>query len=505
MIELTASQIIGFRMTQGNGTLFHAHNPMTGGAVPPDFREATPEEINDAVLLADQAFTAYRKTSANQRSSFLEAIASNIEALGDELLQTIHIETALPLVRLSGERTRTTAQLRLFANLLREGEWNRFIIDEELPERKPVARPEMIQLQVPLGVVVIFGASNFPLAFSVAGGDTASALAAGCPVVFKAHPAHPATCQLVGTAIVKAARETNMPDGVFSLLHGFSHQMGGMLATHPLVKAVAFTGSFKGGKALYDLAVRRKEPIPVYAEMGSVNPVFFLPEAVQLGGETLAGQFAQSVTQGSGQFCTNPGLSILMNTSVSRSFIQKTAAIMSATVIHPLLTQAIAEAYISGLQKQMNLPGAHIVSAKSEMTAGPALISVSAKDLLQIPEYFEELFGPSTVAVFADHEEELFQIAEKMPGQLTASIHAAEKDYPVAKKLLDLLTQKAGRLVMNGFPTGVEVSHAMVHGGPFPATTNSRSTSVGTTSIYRFTRPVCYQNFPPAFDLKTGR
>jgi NADP-dependent aldehyde dehydrogenase len=296
-----------------------------------------------------------------------------------------------------------------------------------------------------------------------------------------------------------------MPDGVFSLLHGFSHQMGGMLVTNPLIKAVAFTGSFKGGKALYDLAVRRKEPIPVYAEMGSVNPVFFLPEAVKQGGDRLAEQFAQSVTQGSGQFCTNPGLCILMNTGESRSFIQKTAAAMSATTIHPLLTQAITEAYISGLQKQMTLPGAHVVSAKSEMKVWPALLSVSAKELLQIPEYFEELFGPSTVAVFADHEEEIFQIAEKMPGQLTASIHAAEKDFPIAKELLDLLTQKAGRLVMNGFPTGVEVSHAMVHGGPFPATTNSRSTSVGTTSIYRFTRPVCYQNFPPGFDLKTAR
>jgi alpha-ketoglutaric semialdehyde dehydrogenase len=504
MTDLTASQIIGYRNVQGNGALFQAHNPVTGNAVPPDFREATVEEMNEAVSLADQAFAVYRKTTASQRSLFLEAIASNIEALGDELLQTIHAETALPLARLTGERARTTAQLRLFAQLLRDGKWNRIIVDEALPDRKPLPRPEMIQVQVPLGVVVIFGASNFPLAFSVAGGDTASALAAGCPVVCKAHPAHPATCQLVGTAIIKAAQETHMPDGVFSLLHGFSHQMGGMLVTHPLVKAVAFTGSFKGGKALYDLAVRRKEPIPVYAEMGSVNPVFFLPEAVKQGGDGLAGQFAQSVTQGSGQFCTNPGICIFMNNEESRIFIQKTATAMSATAIHPLLTKGITEAFVAGLQKQIKLPGALIISTKTEKTVEPALLSVSAKDLLEAPEYFEEVFGPSTLAVFADRDEELFQIAEKMPGQLTATIHAAEKDYPVAKELLDLLTQKVGRIIMNGFPTGVEVSHAMVHGGPFPATTDSRTTSVGTSAIYRFTRPVCYQNVPASFGLKNG-
>jgi 2,5-dioxopentanoate dehydrogenase len=502
MMDLTATQIIGYRNATGKGAVFNAFNPATGSSLPPEFREATTEQINEAVTLADQAFPAYRKTNASQRSLFLEAIASNIEALGDELLQTTHSETGLPLARLTGERSRTTAQLRLFAQLLRDGKWNRIIVDEALPDRKPAPRPEMIQIQVPMGVVVIFGASNFPLAFSIAGGDTASALAAGCPVICKAHPAHPATCQLIGTAIVNAASDTHMPEGVFSLLHGFSHEMGGMLVTHPLVKAVAFTGSFKGGKALYDLAVRRKEPIPVYAEMGSVNPVFFLPEAVKQGGDLLASQFAQSVTQGSGQFCTNPGLCILMNNEESRTFIQKTAAAMSATVIHPLLTKGITEAYVSGLQKQIELPGALVISAKTEKTVEPALLSVSAKDLLQTPEYFEEVFGPSTLAVFADRDEELFQIAEKMPGQLTATIHAAEKDYPVARELLDLLTQKVGRVVMNGFPTGVEVSHAMVHGGPFPATTDSRTTSVGTTSIYRFTRPVCYQNVPSSFGLK---
>jgi NADP-dependent aldehyde dehydrogenase len=504
MNELNATQIIGYRLTRGNGKAFQAFNPATGAAMAPEFHEATVEEIDEAASLAEKAFTDFRKTFPTQRSLFLEAIASNIEALGDGLLQTIHTETALPLARLHGERSRTTAQLRLFAQLLRDGNWNRPIVDEAIPDRKPAPRPEIIQIQVPLGVVVVFGASNFPLAFSVAGGDTASALAAGCPVLFKAHPAHPATCQLIGMAIINAARQTAMPEGVFSLLHGFSHEVGGMLVTHPLVKAVAFTGSFRGGKAIYDLAVKRKTPIPVFAEMGSVNPVFFLPGAIHQGGESLASQFAQSVTQGSGQFCTNPGICILMDNEESRSFIDKTANAISASVLHPLLTKAIAEAYVSGLKKQKSLPGARVITTSSDLPVSPSIVSVSANDFLQTPEYFEEVFGPSTVAVFANGEEELYQVTQKMPGQLTATIHAVEADYPHAKNLLDLLTQKAGRVLMNGFPTGVEVCHAMVHGGPFPATTDSRSTSVGTTSIYRFTRPVCYQNFPAFFDLKKG-
>jgi 2,5-dioxopentanoate dehydrogenase len=503
-MESQSSQIIGYRNIKGNGPVYQAFDPVTGKALAPRFREATADEINEAVALAQSAFTPYRKTTALQRSLFLDTIAANIDALGDELLQTIHGETALPLPRLTGERSRTTSQLKLFAQLLREGNWNKIIVDEALPDRKPAPRPEMIQIQVPIGVVAVFGASNFPLAFSVGGGDTASALAAGCPVVFKAHPAHPASCQLVGAAIVKAAQETNMPEGVFSLLHGFSHEMGGLLVTHPQIKAVAFTGSFKGGKALYDQGVRRKEPIPVYAEMGSVNPVFFLPESVREGGEGLAIQFAQSVTLGSGQFCTNPGLCVFINNEASKLFIQQTADAMSAAVIHPLLTKSISEAYTKGLIKQQKMPGVQVVSTITEKKIYPSIQSVSAKNVLRYPDYFEELFGPSTLAVLADSIEEMYQIIENMPGQLTGSIHAAEKDHPLALELMDRLTQKVGRVVMNGFPTGVEVSHAMVHGGPYPATTDSRVTSVGTTSIYRFTRPVCYQNIPSTLRLDPG-
>src|ERR1700676_5020307 len=282
-MEIVPSQIIGYRNSQSKGATFYAYNPATGQPLTTAFTEATALEINESVALAHKAFAPFRKTTPEQRSLFLESIAANMETLGDDLLKIINEETGLPLARLTGEMSRTTGQLKLFAQLLRAGKWNKEIVDESLPERKPTPRPEMIQVQAPIGVVAVFGVSNFPLAFSVAGGDTASALAAGCPVVFKAHPAHPATCQLVGSAITKAARVAGMPDGVFSMLHGFSHEIGSMLVTHPLIKAVAFTGSFKGGKALYDLAVRRKEPIPVYAEMGSVNPVFFLPEAVKHG------------------------------------------------------------------------------------------------------------------------------------------------------------------------------------------------------------------------------
>jgi 2,5-dioxopentanoate dehydrogenase len=497
-MEIFPAQIIGYRQTFSSGPQFYGFDPTTGKTLLPAFPEATPLEIQEIVALANQAFNSYRKTSPEKRCLFLEAIAENIDALGDELIQKINEETALPFARLTGERLRTTGQLKFFARLLRDGKWNQAVIDEALPDRKPIPRHEMIQLQVPLGVVAVFGASNFPLAFSVAGGDTASALAAGCPVVFKAHPAHPATCQLVGNAISKAALETGMPDGVFSMLHGKSHETGSLLVTHPLIKAVAFTGSFKGGKALFDLGVRRQEPIPVYAEMGSVNPVFFLPDAIKQGNDILATQFAQSVTLGSGQFCTNPGISIFINNEESRSFIQRVADVLDNTDVLPLLTKEIAQAYQSGLEKQKKIPGANVLTKK--MTAGinPGFISCTAKQVLQQPEFFEEVFGPSNVAVLADSIDELNELATFMPGQLTASIHATEKEYELVSELMDRLTQKVGRLIMNGFPTGVEVCHAMVHGGPYPATTDSRSTSVGAKSIYRFTRPVCYQNMPVA-------
>jgi alpha-ketoglutaric semialdehyde dehydrogenase len=495
-MEILPSQIIGYRNVQSDGEIFHGYNPATGKFLKPGFRDATKSEINESVELAHHAFRGYRKTTPMQRSLFLEAIAGNIEALGDDLLKTVNEETALPLARLTGERNRTTGQLRLFAQLLLDGKWNKEIVDDPLPDRKPAPRPGMIQIQTPIGVVAVFGASNFPLAFSVAGGDTAAALAAGCPVIFKAHPAHPATCQLIGNAIAKAAHQTSMPEGVFSMLHGFSHEIGGTLVTHPLIKAVAFTGSFRGGKSLYDLAVRRPEPIPVYAEMGSVNPVFFLSEAIKEGGEALALQFAQSLTMGSGQFCTNPGLCILIDNEANKKFLQNVVSGLSEITIHPMLTKGIADAYKLGLERQSKMHGASTLTVETDADIRPNIFTVSGTVVMKNPEYFEELFGPSTVAVLVNNYDEMFSLAEIMPGQLTGTVLASEKDYTIAKELIELLTQKVGRVIMNGFPTGVEVSHAMVHGGPYPATTDSRVTSVGTTSIYRFTRPVCYQNIP---------
>jgi len=491
---ITPSQIIGYRNSVGNGSGFNGYNATTGEPLPTIFHEATTADIEDSINLAHQAFPAYRKISAAQKSSFLDEIAVNIEALGDELLTVMHQETGLPLPRLTGERGRTTGQLRYFAQLLRNDKWRNIITDGALPDRQPMPRPALIQMQVPLGPVVIFGASNFPLAFSVAGGDTAAALAAGCPVIFKAHPAHPATCQLVGNAIAEAALKTGMPDGVFSMVHGPSHQTGEKLVSHKRIKAVAFTGSYKGGKALYDLAAKREEPIPVYAEMGSVNPVFFLPEAIAEGGETLVSQFAASITLGAGQFCTNPGVFVLMANENSEQFINQLAEALSSAAIHPMLTKGISDAYGDGVEKQKKLSGATspLKNLANNNTAN--LITANAKDALTNPEYFEEVFGPAAVGLLVNTYEEMFELIDNMPGQLTATVYAAEGDNQISGELIEQLTYKAGRVMMNNFPTGVEVCDAMVHGGPFPATTDSRVTSVGSTSIYRFTRPVCYQN-----------
>ncbi len=461
--------------------------------------EFTEQQINETVTLANNAFVTYRNISAIKRAEFLEKIADEIEAIGDTLLQTTNTETNLPIARLTGERGRTTGQLRLFAQLLKDGTWKNNILDEALPDRQPLPRPELRQTQVPLGVVVVFGASNFPLAFSTAGGDTAAALAAGCPVIYKAHSAHPKTSELVADAIGRAVKACGLPAGVFSMLSGISHNLGEVLVQHPFVKAVGFTGSFRGGKALYDLAVRRQEPIPVYAEMGSVNPAFFLPNAISTGGETLANNFAASITMGCGQFCTNPGIFVLIDNAESKTFVQQLSKALDSTTLHPMLTANMDAAYKKGVQHQQQLTGVDVLVKPADAeTLHPSLVATTVQQVLKTPDYLEEVFGPASVAVFAKDEKEMQAFIENMPGQLTATIFATEAEYATAEVLAELLTYKAGRILMNGFPTGVEVCHAMVHGGPFPATTDSRSTSVGTTAIYRFTRPVCYQNFPTA-------
>lgn len=483
----TGLQMIGNRLSGEGSQTFRAWAPAQQEWLPQEFREATAGETDAAVLLAAKAFPVYKKTTAAERAAFLRAIAASLEALGDVLLQTASAETGLPLPRLQGERERTCNQLRLFATLIEEGSWINARIDR--------GTPDVRQMQIPLGPVAVFGASNFPLAFSVAGGDTAAALAAGCPVVCKAHPAHPHTSHLAATAIKQAAQETQMPEGVFSLLQGATIETGQALARLPQLRAIAFTGSFAGGKALYETASRRPVPIPVYAEMGSVNPVFVLPGILKENGEALATQYLQSLTQGVGQFCTNPG--VLITTGNADSFNAALQRGMEALSPGCMLTPGILSAYQKGLQ-HLNTLGARAL-AKAPEAPGKAAAVLLQADLQQVqdnPGMLHEVFGPAGLLVSAGNVAEMYAFAEQLEGQLTATIHGTPADLEAHAGLIDILREKAGRLLVNGFPTGVAVNHAMVHGGPWPATTPAAGTSVGTGAIYRFTRPVCFQDFP---------
>ncbi len=491
-------QLIGFGYSQTGNRTFRGIDPTTHQPFEPVFYEADEAEINQAVALADAAFSGYRKKSGIEKAIFLETVGHELIALGDELLQTAAMETALPLARLQGERGRTVGQLQLFANLLRDGSWVNARIDNAQPDRKPAPKPDIRQMQIPLGPVAVFGASNFPLAFSVAGGDTVSALAAGCPVIFKAHPAHPATCELVGWAIVRAAQRCGMPEGVFSMVQGVSHQVGMVLVQHPRIKAVGFTGSFRGGKALYDLAVRRPEPIPVYAEMGSTNPVFFLPGILQNNRAATAAAFVGSVTLGVGQFCTNPGVFALQESADSEAFLQDLAATMSAASGGFMLTPGILSAYQTGLARLRQQANTVATGTATDLTAQPAVLTVAAAQAIEDPSLLEEVFGPLTLGVVAQEREQLLSVAHSLTGHLTATVFGTPTDLLAYADLIDILQDKVGRLIINGFPTGVEVGQAMVHGGPFPATTDSQTTSVGSAAIYRFTRPICFQDFPQA-------
>ena len=405
-------------------------------------------------------------------------------ALGDELIQSACAESNLPEARITGERGRTTGQIQAFADFISNPLWKKEIHDPAMPDRAPLPKPDLFQTQIPLGPVAVFGASNFPLAFSVAGGDTISALAAGCPVIFKAHPAHPKTGNLVGSAISKAVASCGLPAGVFALIHGSSHEVGSHLVQHPAITAVGFTGSYRGGKALYDLAVRRPQPIPVYAEMGSVNPVILLSDKIAKDPAALAAGLAGSVCLGVGQFCTNPGLLILHKKDAS--FLDLLAAELDKLPLGTFLTPGIAAAYTSGVANLAK----HAKKLTSRELPSPALFVADAATLNR--EILEEVFGPCTVAILVENEAEMRTFIESLDGQLTGTIHGTKAE--ISEELVDALLQKVGRLLFNGFPTGVEVSGAMVHGGPFPATTDSRSTSVGTQAIYRFVRMVCLQN-----------
>jgi 2,5-dioxopentanoate dehydrogenase len=499
-LSLSGRSIIGAELAESRGASFHGMNPANGEKLDPAFYSATTEEIDRAANLAADAFEAIQRLTGCDRAGFLRRIAANLTAEGDAIIQRANLESGLPLPRLQGELKRTTGQLTLFAEVLEEGSWVNARIDPAEADRKP-PRPDIRSMLRPLGPVAVFGASNFPLAFSVAGGDTASALAAGNPVVVKAHPAHPGTSERVGKVIQKSVAQSGLPAGTFSLLFDSGIEVGVALVQHPAIKAVAFTGSQAGGRALMKLASQRPEPIPCYAEMGSTNPLFILSGAMQERGAKIAHGLQASFTVGSGQFCTKPGL-VFVPQHQSTSFEQELQQGVSKMEPFGMLTHGIASKYTQAVQQRIADGKARVVAgsvsgSKQACAVGePTVFGISLDDFLAHPELAEEVFGPTTLLVHYGTDKDLLRAAQQLEGHLTATIHGTAEDLVRSQELVRVLETKVGRIVFNGFPTGVEVSHAMVHGAPFPATSDSRTTSVGTQAIFRFARPVCYQDFP---------
>lgn len=500
-MEVTGEMLIGARSVRGTQGVVHSINPATGKEIGPAFGGGSAKDVDDACTLAGNAFDTYRSIDLEQRARFLEAIAQGIVDLGDTLVERVMNESGLPRPRIEGERGRTAGQLRLFAALVREGRWLDATVDSAMPDRKPLPRPDLRMQKIPLGPVAVFGASNFPLAFSVAGGDTASALAAGCPVVAKSHPSHLGTSELVGRVIQRAVADCGLPEGVFSLVLGEGNAVGEALVAHPAIQAVGFTGSRRGGRALVAIAAKREVPIPVFAEMSSINPVFLLPAALSQRAEKIAQGLIDSVTLGTGQFCTKPGIVIAMEGADFDRFQRAAEASTEAKSPATMLNAGIHSAYEQGTanwageNKVNNLAKGQ--AAPPATSAGQAMLfATSAQHFLATPSLMEEVFGPASLLIACKSEEELLAVANHVSGQLTATMHLAEGDLELARRLLPVLERKVGRILVNGFPTGVEVSYAMVHGGPSPSTSDSRVTSVGATAIDRFLRPVCYQDFP---------
>ncbi|WP_134724236.1 aldehyde dehydrogenase (NADP(+)) [Paracoccus luteus] len=462
-----------------------------------DFAVGTPELVAQACAAADAAFDAFAATTRTDRAAFLDAIADEIEARADAIIEIGTQESGLPAARLNGERGRTTGQLRLFADHIRKGDYLDRRVDAALPDRQPAPRPELRVIQLPVGPVAVFGASNFPLAFSTAGGDTAAALAAGCPVVVKGHSAHPGTAEIVAEAVLAAILRTGMPAGVFALIQGGDRKVGEALVTDPRIKAVGFTGSLAGGRALFDLCAARPEPIPFFGELGSVNPMFVLPAAAARADEIGAG-WAASLTMGAGQFCTNPGIAVVMDGPDADRLVAAARAALEQVAPQTMLTQGIAKAYREGVERmgRSNAVTAVATSPSEGRNAAPNLYETTADAFLGEDHLAEEVFGPLGLVVRAASGADMERIARGFPGQLTATLQTDAGDAELARRLLPLLARKAGRVLANGFPTGVEVADAMVHGGPYPASTNFGATSVGTLSIRRFLRPVCFQNLP---------
>jgi NADP-dependent aldehyde dehydrogenase len=497
---ITGKNYIGTQRSAEGSKIFSTFDPVSNKENETRFYEASSEEIDKAVALAWKAFTCYQDYSGEQKSEFLNAIADEIEALGDELINTYCAESGLPRGRAMGERGRTVFQLRSFAELVKKGDWVEASIDTAQPDRAPIPKPDIRKMMIPLGPVVVFGASNFPLAYSTAGGDTAAALAAGCPVIVKSHPMHAGTGELVASAIIKAAERTGMPEGVFSNLNSSGIEVGVQLVQHPKVKAVGFTGSIRGGRALYDLAAKREEPIPVFAEMGSVNPVVFLPEALKARAEALAKTYAGSVTLGTGQFCTNPGLLFGIKGAGLDHFIKRLAE--EIVLIEPgcMLHPNIIGAYEANKGKALSQKGLQLV-AEYEQEVGnnmarQAVTTVEGGTFLDNPALHQEVFGPFTMVVQCEDKAQLEAIILKLEGQLTGTLIAEEDEAIAFRGVVEALRNRVGRLIFNGVPTGVEVCPSMVHGGPYPASTDSRFTAVGINSIKRWVRPFSYQDWP---------
>jgi len=479
--------------------------PASGPAF--DFSVGTSELVNKAAEAAEEAFWSFGYSTRHERAAFLDAIADEIEARGAAITEIGSAETGLPGARLEGERARTTGQLRLFASHIRKGEYLDRRHDEALPDRKPLPRPDIRLIQRPIGPVVVFGASNFPLAFSTMGGDTASALAAGCPVVVKGHSAHPGTGEIVAEAALAAIRAHGLHPGVFSLIQGGRRDVGTGLVTHPLIKAVGFTGSLAGGRALFDLCAGRPEPIPFFGELGSVNPMFLLPEAIKARGAEIAKGWAGSLTMGAGQFCTNPGIAVIL-AEQAPAFAEAAREALSGVEPQVMLTEGIARAYREGRDRVSKGGGVREILSTScgQRDVTPNLFLVPAREWLGNHVLAEEVFGPLGLIVTVESFEEMIVVAKRFKGQLTATLHLDDDDVDFARKLMVILERKAGRILTNGYPTGVEVCDAMVHGGPYPASTNFGASSVGTMAIRRFLRPISYQNIPERLmpqDLKS--
>lgn len=501
---MTGHSIIAGKPSPDSAKTFHAASPLDSTLLEPAIHEATAADVDRAAHHAEEAFEIFRRVDTSVRADFLEAIANEIVALGDTLLNRIHQETGLPFDRLNGERARTCGQLKAFGALIREGSWVDARIDTALPDRQPLPRPDLRRMLVPLGPVGVLGASNFPLAFSVAGGDTASAFAAGCTVVVKAHPGHPGTSELTAAAIYAAAEKCGLPPGIFSLIQGRDPETALALVRHPLIKALGFTGSIRAGRALFDAASSRPEPIPVYAEMGSLNPIFLLPEALKERGAQLAAGLKNSFTASVGQMCTKPGIIFALGGPDFDKFAEEFRTQVGTTTCGTMLHKGIADAYFSGVDRVKAIKGVTVLGesdADADTTrtqAEPVAFTTDAQTFLLEHDLKEEVFGPYTLLVAARTTAELEAAARSLAGQLTATLHGTENDLTAFGTLAGILERKAGRVVVNGFPTGVEVCPSMQHGGPYPATTDSRTTSVGTASIHRWARPVCYQNFPAA-------